>query len=283
MSHIFNPSPLSSSSSSSSPSISPSIAQALINETLFRSDVVIVARPDITSQDTRGKKDKYEEIICDTRIREDVLKAVGDVVGRWGGVDVVVSGGPSFPMHDPFPRLGAIEDHPTALFASTFSQTFTSILNILQCTVEHMRKRGGGRYVFLTDGSVGAGLGWPGGGARHATKYAIEGLLESFAHEVVGFGVRVTMVETGPNPPPTTTTTTQPLSTPSPDIPIPPSTPYIDPTNPANHAGNSVRYLSSRKTPLIDPEKCAGVLWQVCRACLTFFTLDFAEAGGRYG
>jgi NAD(P)-dependent dehydrogenase (short-subunit alcohol dehydrogenase family) len=45
--------------------------------------------------------------------------------------------------------------------------------------------------------SLGGITAFPGIGAYHASKWALEGLSQSLAQEVAGFGIKVTMVEPG--------------------------------------------------------------------------------------
>jgi NAD(P)-dependent dehydrogenase (short-subunit alcohol dehydrogenase family) len=58
-----------------------------------------------------------------------------------------------------------------------------------------MRRQGWGRIVNLS--SMGGRLTFPGGGAYHATKHAVEALSDALRFEVRGFGVDVVIVEPG--------------------------------------------------------------------------------------
>ncbi len=58
-----------------------------------------------------------------------------------------------------------------------------------------MRRQGWGKVVNI--GSMGGKLTFPGGGAYHATKYALEALSDALRFEVRGFGVDVILVEPG--------------------------------------------------------------------------------------
>jgi NAD(P)-dependent dehydrogenase (short-subunit alcohol dehydrogenase family) len=58
-----------------------------------------------------------------------------------------------------------------------------------------MRSGGGGRIVNV--GSMGGRLTFPGGGAYHATKYAVEALSDALRFEVAGFGIGVSLIEPG--------------------------------------------------------------------------------------
>ncbi len=58
-----------------------------------------------------------------------------------------------------------------------------------------MRRVARGRIVNI--GSMGGRLTFPGGGAYHATKYALEALSDALRFEVAGFGVGVVLIEPG--------------------------------------------------------------------------------------
>ena len=58
-----------------------------------------------------------------------------------------------------------------------------------------MRRAGRGRIVNLS--SMGGKLAFPGGGAYHATKYAVEAISDALRFEVRGFGVDVSVIEPG--------------------------------------------------------------------------------------
>jgi short-subunit dehydrogenase len=64
-----------------------------------------------------------------------------------------------------------------------------------QLVLPGMRGRGDGRIVNMS--SMGANFTFPGGGAYHATKYAVEALSDALRFEVKGFGVGVTVIQPG--------------------------------------------------------------------------------------
>lgn len=68
-------------------------------------------------------------------------------------------------------------------------------LNIIQLSLPYFRRREEGRYLIFS--STSGALGVPGLGPYCATKYAVEGLIESMLYEVDGFGVKVSLVEPG--------------------------------------------------------------------------------------
>ena len=66
---------------------------------------------------------------------------------------------------------------------------------ITRALLPALRRRGGGHIVQLS--SVGGQTVFPGASAYHAAKWGLEGFTESVAQEVIGFGIRVTLIEPG--------------------------------------------------------------------------------------
>jgi NAD(P)-dependent dehydrogenase (short-subunit alcohol dehydrogenase family) len=58
-----------------------------------------------------------------------------------------------------------------------------------------MRRAGRGRIVNLS--SMGGKFVFPGGGAYHATKHAVEAFSDAMRFEVAGFGIQVVIIEPG--------------------------------------------------------------------------------------
>ncbi|MEV6866313.1 SDR family NAD(P)-dependent oxidoreductase [Streptosporangium subroseum] len=59
----------------------------------------------------------------------------------------------------------------------------------------HLRTQGGGRFIQTS--TMGAQISSPGGSMYHASKWGVEGFLESVIPEVEPFGVGITMIEPG--------------------------------------------------------------------------------------
>ena len=118
--------------------------------------------------------------------------------------------------------IGAVEDQDEYDIRNQFEVNFWGTLNIVQLSLPYFRERseregkttssdstyggggqgvrskrgrGGGRYLVFN--STSGGLGVPGLGPYCATKYAIEGLVESMVYEVDAFDIKFTLVESG--------------------------------------------------------------------------------------
>jgi NADP-dependent 3-hydroxy acid dehydrogenase YdfG len=90
---------------------------------------------------------------------------------------------------------GALETLPIANVRRQFETNVFGLLRLTQLVLPGMRRAGAGRIVNLS--SMGGTLTFPGGGAYHATKYAVEALSDALRFEVAGFGIDVVVIQPG--------------------------------------------------------------------------------------
>jgi NAD(P)-dependent dehydrogenase (short-subunit alcohol dehydrogenase family) len=67
---------------------------------------------------------------------------------------------------------------------------------LARACLPHLRRQGGGRIIQVS--SEGGQVTYPGFGLYHATKWGIEGFIETMAQEVAPFGIDCVIVEPGP-------------------------------------------------------------------------------------
>jgi NAD(P)-dependent dehydrogenase (short-subunit alcohol dehydrogenase family) len=94
-----------------------------------------------------------------------------------------------------YSQSGAVESLPIDSLRRQFETNVFGLVRMCQLVLPAMRAKGTGRIVNL--GSMGGKLTFPGGGAYHATKYALEALSDAMRFEVAGFGIRVVLIEPG--------------------------------------------------------------------------------------
>ena len=94
-----------------------------------------------------------------------------------------------------YSQSGAIETLPIDLLRAQFETNVFGLVRMCQLVLPGMRNAGRGRIVNLS--SMGGKLTFPGGGAYHATKHAVEALSDALRFEVAGFGVQVVVIEPG--------------------------------------------------------------------------------------
>jgi NAD(P)-dependent dehydrogenase (short-subunit alcohol dehydrogenase family) len=91
--------------------------------------------------------------------------------------------------------IGACEDQDDYDLRNQFTTNFLGTLHIIQLSLPHFRAQNYGRYLIFS--STAGALGVPGLGPYCATKYAVEGLIESMLYEIDIFNIKATLVEPG--------------------------------------------------------------------------------------
>jgi NAD(P)-dependent dehydrogenase (short-subunit alcohol dehydrogenase family) len=94
-----------------------------------------------------------------------------------------------------YSQSGAVETIPLDELRRQFETNVFGLVRLCQLVLPGMRKAGRGRIVNVS--SMGGKLVFPGGGAYHATKFAVEAISDALRFEVRGFGVHVSIIEPG--------------------------------------------------------------------------------------
>jgi NADP-dependent 3-hydroxy acid dehydrogenase YdfG len=94
-----------------------------------------------------------------------------------------------------YSQSGAVETVPMEKVRAQFETNVFGLVRMCQLVLPGMRRQGYGRIVNIS--SMGGRLVFPGGGAYHGTKYAVEALSDALRFEVRGFGVDVSIIEPG--------------------------------------------------------------------------------------
>jgi NAD(P)-dependent dehydrogenase (short-subunit alcohol dehydrogenase family) len=95
-----------------------------------------------------------------------------------------------------FGQQGPLEETPLDAIRTQFETNVYGPIGLCQLALPGMRRAGHGRIVNLS--SMGGRLSFPGGGAYHGSKYALEAMSDVLRFEVGGFGIKVIVVEPGP-------------------------------------------------------------------------------------
>jgi NAD(P)-dependent dehydrogenase (short-subunit alcohol dehydrogenase family) len=125
----------------------------------------------------------------DVTDRSAVFAAVRRAAEHFGGLDVVVN-------NAGYGHFGMVEELTEAEVRTEMETNFFGTLWVTQAALPVLRAQGRGRLIQVT--SEGGVRAFPGIGAYHASKWAVEGLSESLRQEVAGFGVDVICLEPGP-------------------------------------------------------------------------------------
>ena len=114
--------------------------------------------------------------------------AVARVDEEAGGVEALVN-------NAGYSQSGAVETLEMDALRRQFETNVFGLVRLTQLVLPGMRERGFGRIVNIS--SMGGNFTFPGGGAYHATKYAVEALSDALRYEVEGFGIDVVVVQPG--------------------------------------------------------------------------------------
>jgi NAD(P)-dependent dehydrogenase (short-subunit alcohol dehydrogenase family) len=124
--------------------------------------------------------------VTDEEARRAAVAAVED---KFGAVGILVN-------NAGYGQYGPLETLPLDALRRQFETNVFSALRLAQLALPGMRRAGGGRIVNVS--SVAGRVSVLGGGAYHASKFAIEALADALRPEVEPFGVSVVNVLPGP-------------------------------------------------------------------------------------
>jgi NADP-dependent 3-hydroxy acid dehydrogenase YdfG len=103
-------------------------------------------------------------------------------------IDVVVS-------NAGYGLFGAAEELSDQQIDHMIATNLLGSIQLIRAVIPHLRKQGGGRIIQLS--TYGGQVAFPGNSMYHATKWGIEGFVESVAQEVSFFNIGMTLVEPG--------------------------------------------------------------------------------------
>jgi NAD(P)-dependent dehydrogenase (short-subunit alcohol dehydrogenase family) len=154
---------------------------------LDRGDQVMATVRDIASLDDLAAK--YGEAILPLRLdvtdRGSDFAAVKLAHDYFGRLDVVVN-------NAGYGQFGMVEEISEAEIRAQLETNLLGALWVTQAALPYLREQGSGHVVQVS--SIGGISAFPNTGAYHASQWALEGLTQSLAAEVAGFGVKVTLI-----------------------------------------------------------------------------------------
>ncbi|MBT3226002.1 MAG: SDR family oxidoreductase [Deltaproteobacteria bacterium] len=123
--------------------------------------------------------------VCD---QGSVNQCIEFILQQEKNIDVVIN-------NAGFGIVGAIEDCSIEEFKQQFETNFFGVIRICQSVLPQMRKQGFGHLITI--GSIAGLMSVPFQGAYSASKFALEGLIESLRMEIKQFGIQAVLVEPG--------------------------------------------------------------------------------------
>jgi len=127
-------------------------------------------------------------VVCDVTDTDSVNRAVGEVLGAAGQIDVLVNnagvGG-----------NGVAEEAPVSLYAEVMDVNLHGIVRCVQAVLPQMRERSSGCIINVS--SIAGVIAALAQSPYVASKWAVEGLTEGLAQELALHGIRVALIEPG--------------------------------------------------------------------------------------
>ncbi|KQS54782.1 oxidoreductase [Geodermatophilus sp. Leaf369] len=150
--------------------------------------VVATARDAARVTAVLGESDDVLAVALDVTDPTSVQAAVDAAVERFGRIDVLVNNAGSF-------QAGFFEQISPEHFQAQMDTNFTGPLNVTRAVLPLLRAQRSGVVVTITStaGIVGGAFT----SAYAASKFALEGFMESLAPEVAPFGIQTLTVEPG--------------------------------------------------------------------------------------
>lgn len=174
----------------------------LIVETLARQGYSVfaamraVAGKNAPAADELGDLARRERLslhVVEVDVTDDasVERAIESIVDMKGRIDVVVNNaGTAY--------TGPLEAFTLEQAQSQFDTNIFGVLRVNRTVLPHMRRQGSGLLVQI--GSIAGRVVIPFFGLYTATKFALEGLTESYRDELAPFGIDAAIVEPGTYP-----------------------------------------------------------------------------------
>ncbi len=117
-----------------------------------------------------------------------IRAAVEAAFGHFGHIDVVVN-------NAGYALVGAAEEVTDDQLLHQLHTDLLGPIQVIRAALPHLRTQGEGRIIQMS--SIGGQIATPGLSVYHASKWGIEGFLESIITEVAPFGIQATIVEPG--------------------------------------------------------------------------------------
>ena len=140
-----------------------------VTEAVGEADDLLVGKLDVTS-------------------REDAEAAVKAAVARFGGIDVLVNNAASF-------YAGYFEELTPEQMERQLTTSLIGPMNVTRAVLPVMRKQRSGHVVTISSSAGFAGFEY--GTAYAASKFGVDGWMESLAPEIEPFGIHTTVVNPG--------------------------------------------------------------------------------------
>jgi NAD(P)-dependent dehydrogenase (short-subunit alcohol dehydrogenase family) len=170
--------------------VSSGFGRELTDQLLARGDRVVGTVRDVGKVADLVKR--YPKTFHAETLDVTNVAAIRDVVdrsfARLGRIDVIVS-------NAGYGLFGAAEELSDEQIDHIIATNLVGSIQLVRAALPHLRAQGGGRIIQMS--TYGGQVAFAGNSMYHATKWGIEGFVESVAQEVASFGIGMTIVEPG--------------------------------------------------------------------------------------
>ena len=170
--------------------VSSGFGYELTKQILEMGDIVVgTVRKDTNVQDfMRQYPDTFFRQFLDVTDVSAISDIVKNVYDKLGKIDVVIS-------NAGYGLFGAAEELTNQEIDQIIATNLTGSIQLIRSVLPIMRKQKHGRIIQIS--SYGGQVAFAGNSMYHATKWGIEGFVESVAKEVESFNIGMTIVEPG--------------------------------------------------------------------------------------
>jgi NAD(P)-dependent dehydrogenase (short-subunit alcohol dehydrogenase family) len=170
--------------------VSSGFGRELATQLLDRGDTVVgtVRRPGSVADLVQKYPDTFRRELLDVTDADAVRDITDRSFTSLGRIDMVVS-------NVGYGLFGAAEELSDEQVSHIIATNLTGSIQLIRASLPHLRAQGGGRIIQIS--SYGGQVAFPGNSMYHATKWGIEGFVESVAQEVAPFRIGVTIIEPG--------------------------------------------------------------------------------------
>jgi NAD(P)-dependent dehydrogenase (short-subunit alcohol dehydrogenase family) len=139
--------------------------------------------------DVLGASDDLLTVTLDVTRRDDAEAAVQAAVERFGRIDVLVNNAASF-------EAGFFEELTPEQIDRQLATSLVGPMHVTRAVLPVMRRQRSGHVIAISS-SAGLGAGFDFVSAYAASKFGLEGFMESLRAEVAPFGIHTTIVNPG--------------------------------------------------------------------------------------
>jgi NAD(P)-dependent dehydrogenase (short-subunit alcohol dehydrogenase family) len=170
--------------------VSSGFGRQLSDQLLKRGDRVVgTVRDTVKVADLLDRyPESFHAEVLDVTDTAAIREVVERSFARLGRIDVIIS-------NAGYGLFGAAEELTDRQVDHMVATNLVGSIQLIRAALPHLRAQGGGRIIQIS--SYGGQVAFAGNSMYHATKWGIEGFVESVAQEVASFGIGMTIVEPG--------------------------------------------------------------------------------------